>query len=110
MNTLESTELAKRFIETLLNLPIITCRNSCEELIPNILLKIPDFMNQCFSSVITDSILQSMEPGILYHMTDPYDLNFLMFIYDKQQIFLQGPILPIRILRKTVYKSFRKIT
>lgn len=96
MEEQEKAVLSGRFIETLLEVPVVTCPVELTAIETAIKQYIPDFLKQHVPFFITESMVQSFQPLVLYHITDFIHFNFNLFLYrDGQQdaVLIAGPYL-----------------
>ena len=77
----ERAGLAGQFIEALLQVPVLCCRAGAGELEAGIKRFLPDFMTNSFPFFLSREMMESLEPSVIYHMTDFAGLNFQMFLY-----------------------------
>ena len=74
----ERAGLAGQFIEALLQVPVLCCRAGAGELEAGFKRFLPDFMKNSFPFFLSREMLESLEPSVIYHMTDFAGLNFQM--------------------------------
>lgn len=88
----EKAELSARFIETLLEVPVILCRRDQSELLARLMDLCPDFLGQNFPFFITQTMVDSFREGTLYHVTDFLGMNFTLFTYrGGEALMVAGP-------------------
>lgn len=103
----ERAGLAGQFIEALLQVPVLCCRAGAGELEAGFKRFLPDFMKNSFPFFLSREMLESLEPSVIYHMTDFAGLNFQMFLYEGERgeqsaeaaafhAFVAGPYLAVK--------------
>lgn len=90
----EKAMISKQFIEALLQVPVALCPARTEDMELCIKKHLPDFLKNSFPFFITDAMVRSFEPWVLYHITDFISLNFNLFLYGGgRQAVIAGPYL-----------------
>lgn len=94
MEEQEKALISKQFIEVMLKVPVILCPARMEAVETGIKEYFPDFIRNGFPFFITRSIVESLQPGTLYHIADFINLHYNLFLYDgNNQVFIAGPYL-----------------
>lgn len=96
MEEQEKAMIAKQFIETLLEVPVTTCPPVLSAMETAIRQYIPEFLKNQIPFFITDTMVRSFEPTVLYHITDFIHFNFNLFLYRKgsqDEVLIAGPYL-----------------
>ena len=94
MEEQEKALISKQFIEVMLKVPVILCPARMEAVETGIKEYFPDFIRNGFPFFITRSMVESLQPGTLYHITDFINLHYNLFLYDgKNQVLIAGPYL-----------------
>ena len=96
MEEQEKAMIAKQFIETLLEVPVTTCPPVLSEIETSIRQYIPEFLKNQVPFFITEAMVRSFEPAVLYHITDFLHFNFNLFLYQKEnqdEVLIAGPYL-----------------
>lgn len=95
MQEQEKAIISKKFIEALLQVPVVLCSADIEQIEAGIKQYLPDFMIRNFPFFISESMVQSFKPDITYHITDFANLHFLLFLYEGgTQTLIAGPYIP----------------
>lgn len=81
----ERAALAGQFIEALLQVPVLRCRAGADELEAGFRRFIPDFLQRSFPFFFTREMAASLEPAVIYHLTDFAGLNFQLFLYEEAE-------------------------
>lgn len=92
----EKAEIAKQFIETLLEVPVSICPRELSAMAATITQYIPEFLKNQVPFFITETMARSFEPMVLYHITDFIRFNFNLFLYrngDQEELLIAGPYL-----------------
>ena len=76
----EKAMISRQFIEAILQVPVSLCTVCIEEIEACLKSHLPDFLKENFPFFITESMVQSFEPLVLYHITDFLSLNFNLFL------------------------------
>lgn len=96
MEEREKAEIAKQFIETLLEVPVSICPRELSAMASTITQYIPEFLKNQVPFFITETMARSFEPMVLYHITDFIRFNFNLFLYrngDQEELLIAGPYL-----------------
>lgn len=98
MQEQEKALISRQFIETLTQVPVILCPARISDIEAGIKQYFPDFLKNSFPFFMTENMVESLEPLVLYHVTDFVSLNFSLFLYGKDggeetRVFLAGPYL-----------------
>ena len=94
MEEREKANLSGQFIETLLSVPVSICPNRLREIETCLGTYLPDFLKTSVPFFITESIVNSFEPQVLYHITDFLNFHFNLFLYEgRSKVFMAGPYL-----------------
>lgn len=96
MEEREKAEIAKQFIETLLEVPVSICPRELSAMAATITQYIPEFLKNQVPFFITETMARSFEPMVLYHITDFIRFNFNLFLYrngDQEELLIAGPYL-----------------
>lgn len=96
MEEREKAEIAKQFIETLLEVPVSICPRELSAMVATITQYIPEFLKNQVPFFITETMARSFEPMVLYHITDFIRFNFNLFLYrngDQEELLIAGPYL-----------------
>lgn len=94
MEEQEKALIARQFIEVMLKVPVILCPARLEEIEAGIKGYMPDFIKNTFPFFITQTMVESMKEGTLYHITDFLELNFSLFLYEGgEKALVAGPYL-----------------
>lgn len=96
MEEQEKAEITRQFIETLLEVPVVTCPASISAIEAKLKRYIPDFLKNQLPFFITDTMVRSFEPAVLYHITDFLRFHFNMFLYrngGQDELLIVGPYL-----------------
>lgn len=96
MEEQEKAAIAKQFIETILEVPVATCRPELSAMEEAVRQYIPEFLTSQIPFFITETMRRSFEPMVLYHITDFIRLNFNLFLYrngKQDEIMIVGPYL-----------------
>ena len=65
----------------MLKVPVILCPGRIEAIETSIKEYFPDFIKNSFPFFITRSMVESLQTGTLYHITDFINLHFNLFLY-----------------------------
>lgn len=99
MDRQEKALISGKFIETILQIPVTTCAADLGAIEPALRQYIPDFLKNSVPFFMTQSMVQSFEPDVLYHITDFIHFNFTMFLYKDEtderpdKLLIAGPYL-----------------
>lgn len=94
MEEQEKALISKQFIEVMLKVPVILCPAQIQAIETRIKEYFPDFIKNSFPFFITRPMVESLQPGTLYHITDFINLHFNLFLYDGgNQVLMAGPYL-----------------
>ena len=96
MEEREKAEIAKQFIETLLEVPVSICPRELSAMAATITQYIPEFLKNQVPFFITETMARSFEPMVLYHITDFIRFNFNLFLYrngNQEELLIAGPYL-----------------
>lgn len=96
MEEREKAEIARQFIETLLEVPVAVCPRELSAMAATITQYIPEFLKNQVPFFITETMARSFEPMVLYHITDFIRFNFNLFLYrngDQEELLIAGPYL-----------------
>lgn len=96
MDEKEKAAISKRFIEAILEVPVTTCPATLPAMEAAIKQYIPEFLKKQIPFFITEQMVRSFEPMVLYHITDFIHFNFNMFLYlegKQTEILIAGPYL-----------------
>lgn len=96
MEEQEKAIIAKQFIETLLEVPVMTCPLVLSAMETAVRQYIPEFLKNQIPFFITEAMVQSFEPMVLYHITDFIRFNFNLFLYqngNQGEVLIAGPYL-----------------
>ena len=77
----EKALISRQFIEVMLKVPVILCPGRIEAIETSIKEYFPDFIKNSFPFFITRSMVESLQTGTLYHITDFINLHFNLFLY-----------------------------
>lgn len=95
MDFQEKADISKQFIETLTQVPVLTCQSDLPSIENGINRYLPDFIRRSFPFFLTESMVRSFEAPAVCHITDYLGLHFHLFVYDSNtKVFLAGPYLP----------------
>lgn len=94
MDEREKAVISGQFIETLLQVPVSVCPNRLKEIEICLRTYLPEFLKNSVPFFITESMVKSFEPQVLYHITDFLNFHFILFLYEgRSRVFLTGPYL-----------------
>lgn len=93
MKRLTNALISKQFIEALTQVPVTICPLTITEVEKHIKQYIPDFLKNSFPFFITESMVQSFQPNVLYHITDFLSQNFNLFLTGESGLMIIGPYL-----------------
>lgn len=98
MDEQEKALISKHFIESLTQVPVVICPARISDIEAGIKQYFPDFLKNSFPFFMTENLVESLEPLILYHITDFVSLNFNLFLYGEEGpgspvVFIAGPYL-----------------
>lgn len=90
----EKAELAARFIEELLDIPVQLCSKEHSAISICMRKNLPDFLLENFPLFFTAQMAESLCMNALYHITDFAGLNYNLLLYgDGTSVLLTGPYL-----------------
>ena len=94
MTSQEKADISRKFIETLLQVPVAFCNATLESFEDTMKQFIPGFLKSNLSLTIKPSMINSLKENVLYHITDYLSLNFTIFLYDsRNKALICGPYL-----------------
>lgn len=82
MEKQEKALISGKFIESILQIPVTTCRAELSVIESALRRYIPDFLKNTVPFFMTDPMVQSFKPNVLYHITDFIHFNFTMFLFE----------------------------
>ena len=91
MNQLELINIGKEYIEELLHVRVTTMPYKITELSDFFEEFLPSFYTPSLKKEYIQQLLQSYPAGVITHLIDPLDINYLLFPYEDDQLLIIGP-------------------